>query len=274
MTPLMSKLAEATAALQKRCPNFPKVTIVLGSGLGTLFDELECELEIPFEEIPHLKKATVEGHPGRLTIRRQGTSRFACMQGRLHFYEGHSMQDVVFPYRALALAGCETFVLTNAAGGMHAEMTPGDLVVLTDHINLTGTNPLIGPNEKDLGPRFPDLCNMYDSELRRQFLAAADKNGVKLRQGVYVGLLGPSFETPAEIRMLKVMGGDVVGMSTVPEAIALRHMGKKLLGISCVTNLASGIAGAELDHNSVMAVAKKSHPGLQKAFVTFIEGLQ
>lgn len=255
-TPI-EKLQEAKNYLDKRIEKFPAFLIVLGSGLANILNDLKVELEIPYSDIPHFAQATVEGHVSRLVIGDLGGVRVACMQGRLHFYEGLKMEDVVFPFRAFALCGAKVFFLTNAAGGLHAEMKPADLVLIRDHLNLMGTNPLVGKNIDELGPRFPDMTHLYDPELRGIVRKTADGMKIKLREGVYVGLHGPSYETPAEIKMYTRLGGDVVGMSTVPEAIALHHMGKKVVAVSCVTNLAAGVSPTPLEHSEVLETAKR-----------------
>ena len=251
-----------------------KILITLGSGLGSLLSELELEKEISFLDIPHFKKATVSGHHGKLVIGKLGNKRVACLQGRLHLYEGYSIQEVVFPFRVIASCGTESFLLTNASGGVHSDMKPGELMVVKDHINLMGTNPLIGKNEDVLGPRFPDMTQVYDRAYGDLFLKLATKRGVKLRQGVYAAVHGPSYETPAEVQMLKTLGADAIGMSTVPEAIALRHMGKKVTAISCITNLAAGVGEGLLDHEEVLSAAKpvqQIFAQLVKEFVNAIE---
>ncbi len=274
MANLIANVDEAVALLRQRCENFPEVVLTLGSGLSGFIDSMEKEVEIPYSQIPNFKTSTVQGHAGKLVIGNLNGSRVACMQGRLHFYEGHSMSDVVFPFRVFAKAGAKLFVLTNAAGGLHAHMVPSDLVLLKDHINLMGTNPLIGPNDEHLGPRFPDLSNLYDARLNSILLQTAKKLGVKLGEGVYVGIHGPSFETPAEIRAYRQMGGDLVGMSTVPEAIAIRHMGKKVVVISCVTNLAAGVTSEPPNHAEVLENAKKSYVSLEKLLTQAIPELK
>ncbi|NBX93629.1 MAG: purine-nucleoside phosphorylase [Proteobacteria bacterium] len=263
----MQKLEEAKHHILRKCPDFPGMLIVLGSGLGSLLDDLKLEVEIPFNEIPHFKKATVPGHSGRLVIGTLGKIRVSCLQGRLHYYEGYSMAEVVFPFRVLALCGAETFLLTNAAGGVHSDMNPGDLLLIKDHINCMGDNPLIGANEETLGARFPDMTQVYDSHLRESMKKVAQENGIALREGVYAGVHGPSYETPAEVKMLKMVGADVIGMSTIPEAIALKHMGKKVVAVSCVTNLASGVIPGTLDHAEVLETAKK----VQKSFAFLVK---
>lgn len=264
---MMKKIEEARNEILKRCSSFPRSLIVLGSGLGSLLSEMEIETEIPFEEIPHFKKATVTGHSGKLVVGKLGNARVACLQGRLHYYEGYSMEEVVFPFRVLAQSGVELFFLTNASGGIHPEMNPGDLMLVSDHLNCMGSNPLIGPNEDKLGPRFPDMSRVYDSELGKILLKIAANQNVSLRQGVYAGVHGPSYETPAEVRMMRTLGADVIGMSTVPEAIALNHMGKKVIAISCITNLAAGVSQGTLDHEEVLVAAKK----VQKSFGNLVK---
>lgn len=259
---LLSKLDEAKSSLKQRCSNFPKFVIVLGSGLAGLLDSMEVETEIPYSQIPNMKGVSVQGHVGKLVIGSLGGVRVACMQGRIHYYEGHAMEDVVFPYRAFALAGAEVFFLTNAAGGLKPTMKPADLLLIEDHINLTGTNPLIGKNIEELGVRFPDMTNVYDPKLRAIVEKKAKSLKIPLKKGVYLGLHGPSYETPAEIRFYKKMGVDVVGMSTVPEAIALNHMKKRVVAVSCITNLAAGVTKKALVHDEVLESAKK----VQKAF--------
>lgn len=258
---MMRMIEEARAGLKKHVADFPGVLVVLGSGLGGLVDEMEIETRLSYADIPHFPKPSVEGHAGELVVGRLGKTRVAVMKGRLHFYEGFSIQTVVFPYRVFARAGAHTVVLTNAAGGIVPGMKPPELVLLTDHINLTGANPLIGPNLEELGPRFPDMTETYDPKLRALFRQTAQSLGLPLREGVYVGITGPSYETPAEINAFRMMGASVVGMSTVPEAIALRHMGKRIVAISCVSNLAAGMTGELLHHQEVMDNAKKIYGG-------------
>lgn len=255
--PLIQRLNEAKQALLGKVGAFPKIAIVLGSGLSAIADDIQKEHEISLSEIPHVKLPTVQGHVPKLIVGKLYGVRVAVLQGRLHYYEGHSMDDVVFPVRAFSWAGAEAFLLTNAAGGLRPEMAPLDFLLLNDHINLFGTNPLIGPNHEELGVRFPDLTHLYDPELRKILRDAAQKHRIPVWEGVYVGIHGPSYETPAEIRCYRNMGGDVVGMSTVPEAIALRHMGKRVMGLSCITNMAAGVTDEPLVHDDVLANGKK-----------------
>ncbi len=253
----LEKMMEAKEFINAKVGIFPDFVVVLGSGLAAVLNEIKIEVEIPYSDIPHLAKTTVEGHVSKLVIGTLGDTRVACMQGRLHFYEGLTMEEVVFPFRVFGLCGAKVFFLTNAAGGLHAEMKPADLVLIQDHLNLMGTNPLIGKNIDKLGTRFPDMTHLYDPTLRRIVLETAERLAIKLQQGVYVGLHGPSYETPAEIKMYRALGGDVVGMSTVPEAIALHHMGKRVVAVSCVTNLAAGVGPTPLEHSEVLETAKK-----------------
>ncbi|MBI1860754.1 MAG: purine-nucleoside phosphorylase [Deltaproteobacteria bacterium] len=270
---VLSRIAEAQRAIAARVKNFPEIVLVTGSGLAGLVDTLSREIEIPFGEIPHLRSSTVQGHPGRLVIGRLGQTRLAVMHGRLHYYEGYSMEDVVFPFRVLARLGASVFVLTNAAGALHTSIQPTDLVLLTDHINLMGTNPLVGKNYDELGVRFPDMSHLYDPDLCEKVRASAERTGVPLREGIYVGLHGPSYETPAEIRMYRMLGGDVVGMSTVPEAIALHHMGKRVVGISCVTNYAAGVSPAPLVHDEVLENGRKAYHNFSSLLSDFVDNL-
>jgi purine-nucleoside phosphorylase len=251
------KLNEAKRFVQSKVSTFPDFLIVLGSGLSNLLNEIQVETEIPYQDIPHVAQTSVEGHVSRLVVGKLGGVRVACMQGRLHFYEGLKMEEVVFPFRVFGMCGAKVFFLTNAAGALHPDMLPADLVLIKDHINLMGTNPLVGKNLDSLGTRFPDMTHLYDPELRGIVSQTAKKLAMELREGIYVGLHGPSYETPAEIRMYQTLGGDVVGMSTVPEAIALHHMGKRVVAVSCVTNLAAGVSPTPLEHSEVLETAKK-----------------
>jgi purine-nucleoside phosphorylase len=248
---LYDRVMEAIDFVRKKSPAVPQVGVVLGSGLGAFADSVSDGTVIPFAEIPHFKAAGVAGHAGRLVLGGIGGVAVAVQQGRIHYYEGHEIGEVVFPIRVLAKLGVRSLILTNAAGGINPAWKPGDLVVIRDHINLTGVNPLRGRNDERLGPRFPDLSAAYDPEFREIIAAAMAEIGLEPRTGVYAGLCGPSYETPAEIRMLATLGADAVGMSTVAEAICARHMGLRLAGISCITNLAAGISTRPLSHREV-----------------------
>ncbi|MEX0798797.1 MAG: purine-nucleoside phosphorylase [Bacteriovoracaceae bacterium] len=236
----------------------PKVGIILGSGLGIYVERVENQTVIPYNEIPGFPETSVEGHEGKLILGQAQGVDVAVFQGRFHYYEGHSLEDVVLPARILSLLGAEFLILTNASGGINETYKPGELVCVKDHINMTGQNPLIGPNMEQMGPRFPDMTEAYDYELQELAQKAAAKTGLDIKRGVYAGVLGPTYETPAEIRMLRILGADLVGMSTVPEAIAANHMGLRVAGISCVTNMAAGIGGEKLRHEDVKLVAKQA----------------
>jgi len=235
----------------------PKIALVLGSGLGSFADELTDAVRIPYEKIPNFPRSTAVGHAGRLVIGKVEGIAVAAMQGRVHLYEGYSAREVAFAMRVFARLGIRSAVLTNAAGGINLQFTQGALVVMRDHINLQGANPLVGPNDERFGPRFPDMTQAYSHSYREIALEEAKRIGIDVHEGVYAALLGPSYETPAEIRYLRTIGADLVGMSTVPEVIAARHMGIRVLGISCVTNMASGIVDRPLDHAEVLATGER-----------------
>lgn len=253
---MYNKIQEATEYIQSITSIKPKVGLVLGSGLGVYVDQIENQVVIPYTDIPHFHKTTVEGHQGRLIIGSVKGVSVAVLQGRYHVYEGHSLDDVVLPTRVLCLLGAENMILTNAAGGINSAYQPGELVYIKDHINMTGRNPLVGPNITELGPRFPDMTQAYDLDLREIIKDSAKKLGFEIKGGVYAQMLGPTYETPAEINMLRVIGADLVGMSTIPESIAANHLGIKVAGLSCVTNLAAGVGNEKLTHEDVKEVAK------------------
>jgi purine-nucleoside phosphorylase len=233
----------------------PKIALVLGSGLGAFADQLAKAIRIPYEKIPGFPRSTAIGHAGRLVVGKSGDVAVAAMQGRAHLYEGYSAREVAFPMRVLGRMGIRVAILTNAAGGINLGYSQGALVVIRDHINLQGANPLIGSNDERLGLRFPDMTDAYAKECRQIALAEAQRIRVEVHEGVYAALPGPSYETPAEIRYLRGIGADLVGMSTVPEVIAARHMGIRVLGISCVTNMAAGILDQPLSHGEVLKTA-------------------
>ncbi len=235
----------------------PKIALVLGSGLGAFADGLTNATRIPYEKIPDFPSSTAIGHAGRLVIGKAGGIAIAAMQGRVHFYEGYSAQEVTFPMRVFGRLGIRAAILTNAAGGINLAFNQGALVVIRDHINLQDTNPLIGPNDERFGPRFPDMTESYAKPYREIALAEAKRLGIEVHEGVYAALSGPNYETPAEIRYLRTIGADLVGMSTVPEVIVARHMGIRVLGISCVTNMAAGILDRPLDHTEVLATTER-----------------
>ena len=266
----LALIEEAARSIRAQTPAHPSpvVGVVLGSGLGAWGDTLDGLVKVPYEEIPGMPRPAVAGHPGNLCVGRVGDVPVACLQGRVHLYEGHAPERVVFGVRTLARLGCRAVLITNAAGGINALFSPGDLMLLTDHLNLMGTNPLIGPNDPELGPRFPDMTYAHDPRLLDLARAAAADAGIGLREGVYAGLFGPTYETPAEIRMLRTLGADAVGMSTVPEIIALRHMGVPAAAVSCITNLAAGLTPAELNHAEVEETARRS----RAKFVELLSG--
>lgn len=233
------------------------VGIVLGSGLGAFAEDLVEPVSIRYDQIPGFAQATVEGHAGRLVIGLVEGVTVAAMQGRFHFYEGYSLEDVTFPIRVMKLLGVRTLILTNAAGSLNTELSPGSLMVISDHINLMGVNPLIGPNDDRFGPRFPDLTTTYDPALQTIVIEEAQTVNVEIRRGIYASLSGPSYETPAEIHMVRTLGADAVGMSTVPEAIVARHMDMQVIGISCITNLAAGVSNRPVDHSQVIATGER-----------------
>ena len=248
----------AVAAIRERASLVPRATLILGSGLGGFAAAVEDAVEIPYAEIPGWPGSTAMGHSGTLVLGSFAGVPLAVMNGRAHLYEGHSPEKVVFGVRVLGRLGAGVLVATNACGGVREELTPGDLVLVSDHINLQGTSPLVGPNDDTLGPRFPDMTSAYDPDLRALTHEAAARVGQTLAEGVYAAWLGPAFETPAEIRMIRALGGDLVGMSTVPEVLAARHMGLRCLAISCVTNMAAGIMPEPLDAEHVLAVGAQA----------------
>lgn len=248
---------QAAQVIRARAGVEVPVAIVLGSGLGGFAEDLTDPVTIPYAEIPGFARSTVEGHAGRLVIGTTGSVTIAAMQGRFHFYEGYSLEEVTFPTRVLKLLGVHTLVLTNAAGALNIQFSPGSLMVISDHLNLLGDNPLRGANDPRFGPRFPDLSSVYAPELQTLVIDEAAAMGLEMRRGIYAGLAGPSYETPAEIHMMRNLGADAVGMSTVPEAIVARHMNLRVVGISCITNLAAGVSDEPVDHSQVMATGER-----------------
>ncbi|MGB9233360.1 MAG: purine-nucleoside phosphorylase [Terriglobales bacterium] len=258
MTPDLFTRAESAAAfIHSQVPLRPKIGLVLGSGLGSFADDLSEAVRIPYAQIPSFPRSTAIGHAGQLVIGKSGSVPVAVMQGRVHLYEGYSAAEVAFPTRVLGRMGVRALILTNAAGGINTAYGQGALVILRDHINLQGQNPLTGANDERFGHRFPDMTYTYSKRFREIALDEARKNSITPHEGVYAALVGPSYETPAEIRFLRTIGADLVGMSTVPEAIAARHMGMELLAISCVTNMAAGILDQPLDHEEVLATGRR-----------------
>lgn len=252
---VVQQIQDVVSFLEPRMPARPEIAIILGSGLGAFADGIQNPVSIPYHEIPHFHAPSVEGHQGRIIFGKVNGISVAVMQGRWHFYEGHSMNSIVIPTRALASLGAHTILLTNAAGGVNLKFKAGDLMLIDDHINLMGDNPLTGKDSVMFGPRFPDMSEPYCKEAIQALERSAARLKMSLQKGVYVGLRGPTYETPAEVRMLRILGGDAVGMSTVPEAIAARHLGMRVVGISCITNMAAGIEDKMLDHSEVQEAA-------------------
>jgi purine-nucleoside phosphorylase len=262
-------MTEAAAHLEKRCGSAPAIGIVLGSGLGGFAARLDKAVTLPYGEIPGWPPSTAIGHAGELVVGNAGSTRVAVLSGRAHLYEGHPVSQAVFATRALGRWGVKAMLYTNAAGGINLSYSQGALVLVSDHINLQGVNPLVGPNDDSLGPRFPDMTEAYDAEFRGIAKATAERLGFELPEGVYAGLLGPSYETPAEIRYLRAIGADLVGMSTVPEVIAARHMGLRCMAISCVTNMAAGVTMQKINHEEVLETGAR----VRGRFIALVEGL-
>lgn len=256
-TSLYERAEHATRIIRARTMVEPRIAVVLGSGLGGFADDFEDAVGIPYDEIPGFARSTVQGHAGRLVIGKVDGTPVVAMQGRVHYYEGHSLEEVTFPIRTFGLLGIKTLVLTNAAGGINVQLTQGALMVISDHVNLMGVNPLVGPNDERFGPRFPDMSAVYAPDLQELVVEEAKAIGVEVRRGIYGALSGPSYETPAEIHLLRNLGADAVGMSTVPESIVARHMGLDVLGISCITNMAAGISDEPINHEEVMATGDR-----------------
>lgn len=264
-----AKLAEARRYLVDRVNVLPEMGIILGSGLGGFVQIMEDKISIPYSEIPHFPVSTVEGHKGELVFGKVQGKSVVAMQGRFHYYEGYTMQEVTFPVRVMQVLGVTGLIVTNAAGGINPSYHPGDLILIKDHINFIGENPLRGANLSSLGPRFPDLSEGYDLEWRQKAFPVAREIGFQPQEGIYAAMSGPSYETPAEIRFLRTVGADLVGMSTVPEVIVGNHAGMRVLGISCVTNMAAGILPQKLSHAEVMETAER----IEKQFVRFVQAL-
>lgn len=267
----MKKLEESKGFILDKCPDFPKLAVTLGSGLSDLSESLDVELSLPYKDIPNFPKSTVEGHKGNLIVGSFEGKKIVLLQGRVHYYEGYTPEEVVFPTRLMKMLGVESLILTNASGSLNPDWGPGEIMLITDQINMTGYNPLIGPNLSELGPRFNDMSEPYNKDLSEKLSSSCVKAGIDLHKGVYIGVSGPSYETPAEIKAFSLLGASAVGMSTVPEAIAGNHCGLKVAGLSCLTNFASGISPHPLSHEEVTEASLKAKPKLIAAFKEFFK---
>ena len=261
---ITAKIRSAAAYLLTRTEMRPTIGMILGSGLGDYADTLEDAVRIPYSSIPNFPVPTVPGHSGALVFGKKNGRCVVILQGRIHYYEGLSQQEITLPVRVLAALGVRQLILTNAAGGVNLNFHPGDLMLLSDHINFSGSNPLIGPNLEDFGPRFPDMSDLYTAALRQRIRESAGAAGIEVQQGVYAMYSGPNYETPAEIRMFRTLGADAVGMSTVPEALVAGHCGMQVVGISCITNMAAGVLPRKLNHQEVMETAALVHDKFHK----------
>ncbi len=271
---VLDKLQETTQYIRSKTQIKPRVGIVLGSGLGAFVNHIDVSCEISFSEIPNFAAPSVEGHSGRLVFGEFHGVPIAVMQGRVHYYEGHKMEQVAYPIRTLAMLGIEILILTNSAGGLNPQMQSGDLMVIEDHINLMGDNPLMGPNIKNLGPRFPDMTEAYDKVLTQKLINVLESQNVRHWKGVYCGVSGPTYETPSEVRFLQIIGGQAVGMSTVPESIAANHLGLRVCAVSCITNPAAGIHSTKLTHDEVTAMANSVEQKFCDLFDEFIKNIK
>lgn len=270
---LQMKIKEASEFILSKTKIKPEIGLILGSGLGAIGDEIENPDYFPYGDIPHFPVSTVEGHAGRLVVGTLNGKRVVAMQGRFHYYEGYHMQEVTFPVRVMKLLGVKTLIVTNAAGAVNTSYKPGDLMLISDHLNLAFDNPLIGKNLSDFGTRFPDMSNAYDFNLRNKVKEIAKELNIDIQEGVYACMTGPAYETPAEIRMLRGLGADAVGMSTVPEVTVAIHSGLEVIGVSCMTNMAAGILDQPLDHSEVMetsAMAREKFIRLMKEIIKSI----
>lgn len=270
---IYQKIREAVDAIQSRSNLKPELGIILGSGLGSLAEQMTDSVVLPYTDIPHFHGTSVEGHAGKMVIGRFHGIPTVFLQGRFHLYEGYSMEDVVFPTRTICGLGIQTLILTNAAGGVNTRFRPGDLMLIEDHLNLMGDNPLKGPNLSEMGPRFPDLSEAYSASCIEILEKSAKELEISVHRGVYAGLLGPTYETPAEIRMFRTFGADAVGMSTVPESIAANHLGVRVVGVSCITNLAAGLSPQKLSHQEVIENSRIGAEKLKRLLQTAIPRL-
>lgn len=268
MEKLQEKIKQAASFIREKGVGEIEIGLILGSGLGELGDEVENAIQIPYETIPNFPTSTVEGHAGQLVYGTLGGKKVLAMQGRFHYYEGYSLEMVTFPVRVMKALGIYSVIVTNAAGGLNLDFTPGELMLITDQINFTGVNPLIGPNDNEMGVRFTDMSQAYDKEYQEIVRNVAKEMNLDLKEGVYMGFTGPTYETPAEIKMARVIGADAVGMSTVPEVIVARHSGLRVIGVSCITNLAAGMQ-ASLNHAEVVETTER----VKESFKTLVKNI-
>ncbi|MBC9789060.1 purine-nucleoside phosphorylase [Carnobacterium maltaromaticum] len=268
MEKLQEKIKQAASFIREKGIGEIEIGLILGSGLGELGDEVENAIQIPYETIPNFPTSTVEGHAGQLVYGTLGGKKVLAMQGRFHYYEGYSLEMVTFPVRVMKALGIHSVIVTNAAGGLNLDFTPGELMLITDQINFTGVNPLIGPNDNEMGVRFTDMSQAYDKEYQEIVRNVAKEMNLDLKEGVYMGFTGPTYETPAEIKMARVIGADAVGMSTVPEVIVARHSGLRVIGVSCITNLAAGMQ-ASLNHAEVVETTER----VKESFKTLVKNI-
>lgn len=262
----IKKLKKSVSFIKERIKEEPTIGLILGSGLGDMADDVSEKVIIKYSEVPNLPESTVQGHAGQFVFGKYNNKPVVMMQGRFHYYEGNKMEDVILPVYIMKELGVKTIIVTNAAGGVNTEYIPGDLMIINDHINYSGVNPLIGRNYEEIGPRFPDMSAPYNKDLIKLAEAKAKELGIGVKKGVYFMASGPSYETPAEVRMIRILGGDAVGMSTVPEVVAANHCGIKALGISCITNMASGILDQPLNHEEVIETSSK----VKKEFISLV----
>lgn len=267
------QIQEALKFIQSKCSIQPRVGIILGSGLGSIAEKVTDAVTLAYSEIPHFFPPTVAGHAGQLILGKMAGIPVVLLQGRFHFYEGHTMTEVALPTRVIARLGIQSLLLTNAAGGVNTRYRAGDLMLIEDHINLMGDNPLMGPNLSEFGPRFPDLTEAYDKKLLEIMKKTAAELEIPVQTGVYAGLRGPTYETPAEVRMLRTLGADAVGMSTVPETVAANHLGVRVAGISCITNQAAGLSPHKLSHDEVMETSRQAAEKMKKLITTVVPRL-
>ena len=270
---MQEKIAAAAEYLFEKVTLRPEIALILGSGLGDYADTLEDSVKIPYSEIPNFPQTTVEGHAGAFVFGKKQGKPVVVAQGRIHYYEGLPMQEITLPVRVLSAIGVKTLVLTNAAGGVNLTYKPGTLMLISDHINFSGANPLIGPNLEQFGPRFPDVSDLYTADLRAKIKAKAAENNIPLAEGVYLMCSGPNYETPAEIRAFRILGADAVGMSTVPEALVAGHSGMDVVGVSCITNMAAGVLPVKLNHAEVVETAAKVHDEFHRLVDVILEVL-